>query len=554
MHCSGVERAAILYDLSRDRSILCAREFSLNAVGQPYTPHPSAVRVVIGAPKLKAKESGELALILGDQTLVESALAFSNLSDPEQHDFEPKGSTGSASEPLQGSLAVNIKNLSKDKEFAAICELAKGLSVENIWNDRILLNVVEAYANEHLIDDVKSLITATVFGYAKFSADVRVLVRLYAFEAVLELPVRKYLRQLILMDLKSYKGDPGRLLHVAHQALVQDDIELFAAARLRSHALCDGRPEVLAKHDIQDSQLAFLLGNYPLQLDYLNRALGRSGLDSLRLRDSSKPVSARNVIASAEDAIVGDLPLVSVVMTTFNRELTVEYAVRSIINQTYRNIELIIVDDCSSDGTVNLINALTKEYDFIRVMVLEQNVGTYVAKNKALSVANGDLVTCQDSDDFAHPQKIETAVKHLLRHDDIVATTVQHVRCNEQDGYKSRTGYIRKDFSSLLFRRSPVLERIGFFDSCRAGADAEFQTRIRRAFGQHAIADLPQLGSIVDAATDSLTGSGDFAMNDDHGVMSPLRNAYRRAFLKWHASSDTLFVPFPLEERPFVFE
>src|ERR1041384_7268362 len=92
-------------------------------------------------------------------------------------------------------------------------------------------------------------------------------------------------------------------------------------------------------------------------------------------------------------------PLVSVLMTAYNREDYIAEAIESVLASTYTNFELIIVDDCSSDNTV----AIAKEYKAkdkrIKVYVNEKNLGDYPNRNKAASYANGDFLMYVDSDD-----------------------------------------------------------------------------------------------------------------------------------------------------------
>lgn len=92
-------------------------------------------------------------------------------------------------------------------------------------------------------------------------------------------------------------------------------------------------------------------------------------------------------------------PLVSVLMTAYNREAYIGEAIESVLNSTYKNFELIIVDDRSSDTTVKIANAYAEKDNRISVFINEVNLGDYRNRNKAASYANGKYLKYLDSDD-----------------------------------------------------------------------------------------------------------------------------------------------------------
>lgn len=98
---------------------------------------------------------------------------------------------------------------------------------------------------------------------------------------------------------------------------------------------------------------------------------------------------------------------VSVILTTYNRINTIQRAVDSILNQTYTNIELIIVDDHSTDGTFELISELYGEDDRILYIINETNMGPSAARNTGVNAAHGEWIAFHDSDDVWHPDKLE---------------------------------------------------------------------------------------------------------------------------------------------------
>ncbi|MDD5125702.1 glycosyltransferase family 2 protein [Methylovulum sp.] len=100
--------------------------------------------------------------------------------------------------------------------------------------------------------------------------------------------------------------------------------------------------------------------------------------------------------------------LVSVVLPTFNRGHIIELSIRSVLAQTYNNIELIVIDDASTDDTEKKIEELNDSR--IKYLKLKENVGASAARNKGISLARGILVAFQDSDDIWFPKKLERQI------------------------------------------------------------------------------------------------------------------------------------------------
>lgn len=98
---------------------------------------------------------------------------------------------------------------------------------------------------------------------------------------------------------------------------------------------------------------------------------------------------------------------VSVVMPCFNGERFIEKQIMSIINQSYKNIELIIVDDCSIDNTVNIVSDLARRYPQIKLYQNVLNLGLNKNFEKAITLATSDYIALSDQDDIWLPTKIE---------------------------------------------------------------------------------------------------------------------------------------------------
>lgn len=109
---------------------------------------------------------------------------------------------------------------------------------------------------------------------------------------------------------------------------------------------------------------------------------------------------------------MNEQPLVTVYIPTYNRLGLLKRAVESVFNQDYKNIELIVVDDGSSDGTVEYLDDLSKQHENFRFFVNEVNSGACVSRNKAIWAANGEFITGLDDDDEFLPNRIQSFIDH----------------------------------------------------------------------------------------------------------------------------------------------
>lgn len=106
-------------------------------------------------------------------------------------------------------------------------------------------------------------------------------------------------------------------------------------------------------------------------------------------------------------------PLVSVLMTSFNREKYIKHAIESVLQSTYKNFELIIVDDQSLDNTIEIAKSFEFQDERIKVFCNDVNLGDYPNRNKAASYAKGKYIKYLDSDDLIYPHGLEVMVKAM---------------------------------------------------------------------------------------------------------------------------------------------
>lgn len=119
---------------------------------------------------------------------------------------------------------------------------------------------------------------------------------------------------------------------------------------------------------------------------------------------------------------VGKIPTLSVIMPAYNSENYIEEAISSVVNQTFQDFELIIIDDASTDNTVKIIKRFQGKYpDKIQLIKLteNQNCGGDKCANKGIEVASGKYIARMDADDIADLTRFEKQVKFLEKNKDI---------------------------------------------------------------------------------------------------------------------------------------
>lgn len=290
------------------------------------------------------------------------------------------------------------------------------------------------------------------------------------------------------------------------------------------------------------------------KLAAVNRYLKRYGLEPVHT-DKPGDMPCPQTIETEYPTRHCTGPLVSVIMTTYNCETRFESALRSLLRQTYEAIEIIVVDDCSNDDTANVVLHMQQENPRIRFIRLPVNVGTYVAKTLGVELANGEFITCHDSDDWSHPSKVARQVQPFRWNPNLVATVSRWVRLDDQGQAYNRSTYplLHVNRSSVLFRKHAVMTATGLWDSSRTGADSEFLARIKLVFGRHRVWYLRRPLSFGAHRVNSLMTAKSTGM--DTGPMHPDRLDYWQAWSDWHIQmlSEHKIPQMPTidSERPF---
>ncbi len=233
----------------------------------------------------------------------------------------------------------------------------------------------------------------------------------------------------------------------------------------------------LLGHDLAKAKLA------------LGRYLRSQGADQV----SSGHMLDRLHMAPAAPITGG--PLVSVLVSAYNAKDTIGYSIRSLLAQSYQNLEILVCDDASTDDTASILAAEFGPHPKVVLFRSTANQGTYNIRNALIERSRGELLTVQDADDLSLPRRIEYQVQQL-RDPSKQASITNLLRMKPDgriaffhDGKASRMAIV-----SLMASRATFAE-MGPYRSARFGADFEFLERLKHRFGSDAIARIrsPQL-------------------------------------------------------------
>jgi glycosyltransferase involved in cell wall biosynthesis len=195
-------------------------------------------------------------------------------------------------------------------------------------------------------------------------------------------------------------------------------------------------------------------------------------------------------------------PRVSVIVTAFNREAMVGDAIASVFGQTMADFELIVVDDGSSDRTIEIVTAIDDPR--IRLIAHERNRGVQHARNTGLDAARGGYVAWLDSDDLARPRRLEIEADYLDAHPEIamIGSAAGTIRAGGRRSWvpRARASSHEQIAALLLFRsallqsslmgRADILKHYPYRANFPVCEDLDQFIRLAR---DHRVANLPQV-------------------------------------------------------------
>jgi len=225
-------------------------------------------------------------------------------------------------------------------------------------------------------------------------------------------------------------------------------------------------------------------------------------------------------------------PLISIITVVYNAVNSLECTIQSVLGQSYPNIEYLIIDGGSTDGSVEIIKKYSNKLTY---WVSEKDHGIYDAMNKGLKLAKGELIGIINSDDWYELDAVEQIVKSYKKNCD---TEVFHglLRFVDHNGnFKSIAGH---DISFIntgmiehptCFVKSALYQKLGYFDNrYRAAADYDFMNRavsnkVKFSFINHIIANFSE-GGITSSET---SAQEELKIKYKYGHIS------RSKFLRW---------------------
>ena len=323
-------------------------------------------------------------------------------------------------------------------------------------------------------------------------------------------------------------------IQTALNQFIHDDFYL-ALANLRA------KESAASKEDLNQKRLSLI-----------NMVLEKYKLESLCLKYPEKGLVLDNLhVPDCSSRQRIEDPLVTVIMPAYNSQETISTALSSLLSQTWQQMEIIVVDDASTDETLDIVKGFAEQDSRVQVIQRSENLGPYIGRNLALSQAKGDFVTVNDADDWAHPRKIEIQVQDLLANPGVIANLSRWTRVDSSMIFKRRGNpgsYLAINLSSLMFRRKLVLQKAGYWDCVRFAGDSEFLKRLKKVFGEAAVQKL-QTGPLAFVRQDeaSLTGGNRYGYP---GFFMGARKAYVESYNWWHGK-ESPYMDFPQQKRFF---
>lgn len=185
-------------------------------------------------------------------------------------------------------------------------------------------------------------------------------------------------------------------------------------------------------------------------------------------------------------------PIISVIMSVYNEQKYIKEAIESILNQTISNIEIIVIDDCSSDSTVSIIQGIKDKR--IRLYQNEENKGLTKNLNYALTLTNGKFIARMDGDDISEVDRFQKQLDFLNKNKDIMLISCQTATFGDQKLINKIDGNPESLRCRMLVR--PTLAHPGFMfraelfhvfgyqydESFKQGQDYDFAARVSRRF------------------------------------------------------------------------
>lgn len=233
----------------------------------------------------------------------------------------------------------------------------------------------------------------------------------------------------------------------------------------------------------------------------------------------------KNISIISHNEVWVDHGLISIIMSAYNSESTVEYAIRSLLQQTYKNIEILVCDDNSNDRTLDIVKNLANQDKRIRVFSSNNNQGTYNIRNHMVEKAEGKYITFQDSDDYALPTRLQKQVEEITTKNATICFT-RWIRVTPDGQFVFFIDGILKRFCVVsAMVKSEYIKSIAKFRSSLVAADTEFYEYCKNSLPASQIVHVDTTLILGLWSSSSLTKMSN--LNAEHsGYVAPRRILY----------------------------
>lgn len=273
------------------------------------------------------------------------------------------------------------------------------------------------------------------------------------------------------------------------------------------------------------AHIALSRGQYEAGRRAWNAAFSADGLaEPLSARPA--PVAIGQFGSAAADRADG--PTISVIVPFRDAEATLEHAIGSLLRQSWRNLEILAVDDASRDASAEIARRLAARDPRIRCLENARNPGVYGARNTALEAASGDYVTFLDADDWSPAERFARQMAAIR--DGAAVSIANHVRIDGQGRpVAPRVFPLARPVPITMLLRRAHLAQVGLFEEVETGADSEMFGRLQMRYGRRAVARDPALLLVARWREGSLSAAR------EGGMLGRRRLAYRADWMFRHA-------------------
>jgi hypothetical protein len=272
----------------------------------------------------------------------------------------------------------------------------------------------------------------------------------------------------------------------------------------------------------------------------LNQVFAHHGMSPLQRRGRSP--DALSELSGAPSPAVPNGPLVSVVLAAGGGEAGVEYALRSVAEQTHSHLEMIVVDDSGTPSTRRLLEGFAAADPRIRIVDVPSG-GAGASRNLGIAAVTGDFVAFHDARAFAHPERIEMQLGDFAADSATMASHGRSVRLTP-DGLVAldQTGAMLVADGAALMCRAQAIADLGGFAGEGAAGDLEYRDRIVAYYGSHVVSSMPHVLLLTPALTRA-GGPGPRETAEAERREAEFTSAYVKRHLLAKGRREGLFVP-----------